>query len=161
MATEPTGDPANPDAAPNPGAGDAAHIEHTAGDSQENAESVDLTNPLDGTQPSAEVLRAQEELRKYQRAMQEEYATNSKTGDGRDIQSKVEELYKNHAIRAANDIIWLAFNSTSDSVRLNALKFIYAEADKAALKEGDVFSKLLEKMKGDKKEPATPVEGSE
>lgn len=70
----------------------------------------------------------QSELQKYRAALEQEFAMADTTGMSRDAETPTKEFFKSHVHNAAAQVVWLCYNSTSDSVRLRAAKMILDEA---------------------------------
>lgn len=110
---------------------------------------ADNTEPL-AFGPDDEALQA--ELTKYKKALEEEFARST---DGSSLDSAVEnverytrDFFKKHMATAAAQVVWLSGNSTSDSVRLNASKYIIGEALADAKEQGDPIRELMQELIG-------------
>lgn len=94
----------------------------------------------------------QKELQDYARAIRQEFAeTNQLSGLGDGPESNVEKytrsFFKNNLADAVAQIVWLACNATSDSVRLRASQIIVKEALEDCRTDGDPIKELFAMLK--------------
>lgn len=128
-------------------------------DNPDTSNTPDTDNPDNPTEEQLAEQTLQRELENYRRALESEYAASQVPGAETNLVAKVQDLYKDNAVKAAHDIIWLANNSTSDSVRFSALKHITTEAFKHAIADNDPYKQLLDQLT--KKPSDTPTDHTE
>jgi hypothetical protein len=91
----------------------------------------------------------QRRLHAYQQAIREEYETSleDKTVDPDLLQESTDTFFRKNVPLAAAQIAWLSQNSTNDSTRFVAAKYIVERGLKSIKTPDDDLSKLLEKIK--------------
>lgn len=102
---------------------------------------------------NAETL--QKELAKYRKAYAEEYETAMEQTP-ENAPEYTQKFFRQNLPEAAAQIVWLAHNADSESVRLSALKLIVSQAILDATSEGDPVKDLLKQLSEKKKSP-TPI----
>jgi hypothetical protein len=95
----------------------------------------------------------QAELNRYSQALKQEWEDNQRPEDtSSDAEQQARDYFKKHVPFAAAQVVWLAGNSDSDTVRLNASKHIIALGITSGAKDGDPLKELLNELsKNDKK----------
>lgn len=87
-------------------------------------------------------LDIQKELQNYRQALEEEYT--AKTEEAPDnTDSHVRDFCRTHVASALAQIVFLMENSDSDTVKMNASKFIVTEAKDESRKDGDPIAEIL------------------
>jgi len=100
---------------------------------------------LDPDSDDAESLEAK--LREYSQAIRSEWEDAQVTlSDEQDAETFSIDFAKEQLPNNLAMIQWLSQNSTSDSVRLNAAKYLTDIARKAAVDDGDPMEKLMKKL---------------
>lgn len=96
--------------------------------------------------PDAQQKKMQTEIEKYKRAYQQEFeiATNTPAEQALDV---TKEFFKKAMPSAAAQIVWLSEYSSSDSVRLNASKYIIEVGREDVERDGDPVRDLLMNLK--------------
>lgn len=109
--------------------------------SEEHNNEVD---PQESTDPLTEAS-LQQHLNKYRQALESEYVVEvEKTPEN--VAELTTAFFKNNAAHAAAQIAWLAMNADSESVKLNAAKFIIQSANADAEADGDPIKDLLKQL---------------
>jgi hypothetical protein len=102
---------------------------------------------LDPESDDADSLEAK--LRDYSEAIRSEWETaQTALKDDEDAETFSIDFAKQQLPNNLAMISWLSQNSTSDSVRLNASKFLVELARKSAVEEGDPMKKLFQTLQG-------------
>ena len=102
----------------------------------------DFTN---GEGLTEEEMRAR--LANYAKAIQEEYETQRAATPEDEVVTSTKEFFRNHIGEAAAQIVYLANNAASETVRLNASKYVIEEANaKSDTGRGSEIDNLLEKL---------------
>lgn len=86
------------------------------------------------------------ELQKYQQAIKEEFEMSLKNAPVEDTEEYVRDFFRKNIASAAAQVAWLAIHSDSDSVKLNASKYMLAMAIDEANGEGDPIKNLLKDL---------------
>jgi len=89
--------------------------------------------------------KLQEKLNQYAKAFEEEFAQASKDHPD-NVEEYTRDFFKNNIHAAAAQIVWLANNSTSDSVRLRASQFVLEQALEDGREDGDPVKQLLHQL---------------
>jgi hypothetical protein len=98
-------------------------------------------------------------LAEYHKAVREEFLTTQADRARFNSDEDIDKLILAARASSAKEILWLAENATSESVRLNALKWIQSEAFKISNLEGsDPFKNLLKELAGNDKKKEEQVE---
>lgn len=98
---------------------------------------------------------AKRELLLYSQALRQEFE-DKQHAEPENVAQHTQEYFKANSPHAIAQIVWLAINSESDTVRLNASKFIIEKAISKEEADKDPVSALLRKLAGnDKKEQPT------
>jgi hypothetical protein len=100
-------------------------------------------------------LNLQAELKKYQAAIKQEYenAVASGAGDQSQLEEYTQEYFKKNINMAAAQIAWLAQNAESESVRMNASKYVIERALAQSAKDADPIKALLTEISNLPKPP--------
>jgi hypothetical protein len=96
-------------------------------------------DPAESTLSDNEIQKA---FNEYNAALEEEYQEKIEA-EPEDVQELTRDFFKKQVVQAATQIVWIAHNSESDSVRLNACKLILAQAFEDAKQDGDPVRALL------------------
>lgn len=95
----------------------------------------------------------QQHLNEYHKALEAEFKVEvEKTPEN--VQELTTEFFKNNAAHAAAQIAWLSQHADSESVKLNAAKFIISAAIADGEKDGDPIKELLKQLTSNDKKPA-------
>lgn len=89
------------------------------------------------------------ELNRYAKALEEEYETNV-VAEPENIAEYTTNFFKGNAHSAAAQIVYLAINADSESVRLNAAKFVVQIAREKEEADADPIGNLIAKLKTNK-----------
>lgn len=99
------------------------------------------------------------ELNAYAEALRQEFAESQAHDTPADVETHTRDFFKKNVQDAALQVVWLAHNSDSDSVRLRASQFIIKEAFDEAVREGDPIKDLMRELtKSPSPAPANPNE---
>src|SRR5215469_6766046 len=90
----------------------------------------------------------QAELQSYAAALRAEFATAQASSTTPDVERHTRDFFKKNVQDAALQVVWLAHNSDSDSIRLKACTFIIKEAFEAGVKDGDPIKDLMRDLMG-------------
>jgi hypothetical protein len=86
----------------------------------------------------------EQKLREYSAAIREEFETaQTSLKEDEDAETFSIDFAKEQLPNNLAMVAWLAQNSTSDSVRLNASKYLVDLARKSAVEDGDPMQKLF------------------
>lgn len=96
----------------------------------------------------------QTELNKYAAAIESEFRIAS-AGSPENVDEYARDFFKKNIHSAAAQIVWLAVNSTSDSVRLAASKYVVEQAISDAKGDGDPLKDLMKELSATKKKEPT------
>jgi len=88
----------------------------------------------------------QAELQSYAAALRAEFATAQSTHSTPDVEKHTRDFFKKNVQDAALQIVWLAHNSDSDSIRLKASTFIIKEAFDSSRADGDPIAELMREL---------------
>jgi hypothetical protein len=94
----------------------------------------------------------QEKLNAYHKALSEEFAVKAKAAP-ENTEEYTREFFKDNVHLAAAQIVWLAGNAESESVKLNACKTIVTEALADARADGDPIKDIINGLKAKKAAP--------
>jgi hypothetical protein len=102
---------------------------------------------------------AQSALKEYAAALREEFAeAQAKEAEEKrrpqDVEKAARDLFRTHAEEAALQIVWLAQNSDSESIRLRASTTVLKEAFEEGRFEGDPIRDLINGLFETTPEPA-------
>src|SRR5262252_1928629 len=99
------------------------------------------------------------ELNAYAEALRQEFAESQAHDTPADVETHTRDFFKKNVQDAALQVVWLAHNSDSDSVRLRASQFIIKEAFDEAVREGDPIKDLMRELtKSPSPAPVNPNE---
>lgn len=87
----------------------------------------------------------QQELAKYRQAYEEEFEAQSKIAP-ENCEQHLTDFFKKNLPELACQVIWLAHNAQSESVRLSAIKFGIGQALADAQHDGDPIKDLISKL---------------
>ena len=87
----------------------------------------------------------QAELNKYAEAFRQEYETSSQS-DPQNVAEYTTDFFRKNVHQAAAQIVWLATNAESESVRGNMAKYIVEQATAESDAAGDPIKELLNKL---------------
>lgn len=87
----------------------------------------------------------QEELNKYAEAYRQEYETMSQTNP-ENVSEYTTDFFRKNVHSAAAQIVWLANNAESESVRASSAKYIIERATADSDAAGDPIKDLLEQL---------------
>jgi hypothetical protein len=94
--------------------------------------------------------KLQKHLNEYRAAIEEEFELKTKAAiqanDSDSVQELTQNFFKDNTAHAAAQIAWLAMNAESETVRLNASKFIIDKGLADSEKDGDPIKKLLSEL---------------
>jgi hypothetical protein len=111
---------------------------------------ADQPDPLDPLDEAS----LQKHLNEYHKALEEEFKVSSaKTPEN--VEELTHEFFKNNSAYAAAQIAWLSQHADSESVRLNAAKYIIDKGALDARADGDPIKDLLKQLTKNDKVPAT------
>ena|SRR5215472_613167 len=88
----------------------------------------------------------QAELQSYAAALRAEFATAQASSTTPDVERHTRDFFKKNVQDAALQIVWLAHNSDSDSIRLKASTFIIKEAFDSSRADGDPIAELMREL---------------
>jgi len=88
----------------------------------------------------------QKELQSYAAALRQEFAEAQTRNTTPDVERHTRDFFKRNVQDAALQVVWLAHNSDSDSIRLKACTFIIKEAFEAGVKDGDPIMDLMREL---------------
>jgi len=88
----------------------------------------------------------QKELQSYAAALRAEFQTAQQSNSTPDVEKHTRDFFKRNVQDAALQVVWLAHNSDSDSIRLKACTFIIKEAFEAGVKDGDPIMDLMREL---------------
>lgn len=96
----------------------------------------------------------QSKLAEYQRAYQQEYESGiTETTSDDDVKSITQDFFRRNVPIAAAQIVWLASNSSSDSVRGSMSKYVIQMAFDEEKDSGDPIKNLLRELSGNDNKP--------
>lgn len=102
-------------------------------------------NPDDDHTPES----LEKTLHEYAQAIRSEFETTcSDTDPKENAEQFSEDFAKENLPNNLAQLQWLASNSTSDAVRMNASKYLVELARKTAVEDGDPIKGLLKKLSG-------------
>ena len=90
-----------------------------------------------------------EKLQQYRAAVEQEFESSVKS-DPDNLTEHMHEFFKNNTAQAAAQIVWLAHNAESESVRKDLLKYIVDRGLEDAKKDGDPIMEALGKLQKQK-----------
>jgi len=90
----------------------------------------------------------QAELHAYAAALRAEFQMAQEQNTEPDVEKHTRDFFKKNVQDAALQVVWLAHNSDSDSIRLKACTFIIKEAFEAGVKDGDPIKDLMRELTG-------------
>ena len=96
----------------------------------------------------------QSKLNEYHKAFAEEFEEKTKAAP-ENVEEYTRDFFKENIHMAAAQIVWLAGNAESESIRLNASKTIVTEALADASADGDPIKDIINGLKA-KKATSTP-----
>lgn len=99
----------------------------------------------------------QDELNRYAAAYREEFELASKA-DPENVEEYTRDFFKQNIHQAAAQIVWLASNAESESVRGNMSKYVIEQATKDAEDAGDPVRALLKKLQNNDATSPAPTE---
>ena len=102
---------------------------------------------LDKLAESGDLTREtlQEELQRYTKAYQQEFETSTKI-DPDNVGEYTTDFFRKNVHQAAAQIVWLAANAESESVRGNMAKYVIEKATADSDREGNPIAALLKKL---------------
>lgn len=102
----------------------------------------------DGDELNSEEM--QRRLHAYQQAIKEEYEAglDKEIDDPGSLQERTDTFFRKNVPLAAAQIAWLAQNSTNDSTRFVASKYVIERGLKSIKTPDDDLSKLMAKLQG-------------
>jgi len=112
---------------------------------QESEKNQQAANP---EQPSVTDESIQAELHAYAAALRAEFQMAQEQNTEPDVEKHTRDFFKKNVQDAALQVVWLAHNSDSDSIRLKACTFIIKEAFEAGVKDGDPIKDLMRDLMG-------------
>jgi sigma54-dependent transcription regulator len=87
------------------------------------------------------------EIKRYTKAYQEEFEeAEAASNDLSKTAENLETFWKQNAVLAAGQIVYLAHNAESETVRANMLRFIVERAEEDSTRDGDPMAKILERL---------------
>jgi len=86
-----------------------------------------------------------EKLQQYRAAVEQEFESSVET-DPDNLTEHMHEFFKQNTAQAAAQIVWLAHNAESESVRKDLLKYIVDRGLEDAKKDGDPIMEALSKL---------------
>jgi 2-keto-4-pentenoate hydratase len=89
--------------------------------------------------------KLQEKLNSYAEALRSEFEESTKESP-ENVEEYTRDFFKKNIHHAAAQIVWLAANSTSDSVRLRASQIVVSEALTDARADGDPIKDILAEL---------------
>jgi hypothetical protein len=89
--------------------------------------------------------KLQEKLNSYAEALRSEFEEANKESP-ENVETYTRDFFKKNIAMAAAQIVWLAGNSTSDSVRLRASQIVVSEALQDARADGDPIKDILAEL---------------
>lgn len=92
------------------------------------------------------------ELAKYSKALKEEFET-SIAAEPENVAEHSQTYFKAHVPSAIAQLVWLANNAESETVRMNASKYVFEQASKKEEADKDPVSALLRKLVNNDKKP--------
>lgn len=96
----------------------------------------------------------QSKLAEYQRAYQQEYESGiTETTSDDDVKSITQDFFRRNVPAAAARIVWLANNSSSDSVQASCSKTVLQMAFDEEKDSGDPIKNLLRELSGNDNKP--------
>lgn len=110
------------------------------------------SDKLDATGTHDEALQA--ELQSYAAALRSEFQEAQAKETAPDVEKHTRDFFKKNVQDAALQVVWLAHNSDSDSIRLRASQFIIKEAFEEGTREGDPIKQLMNELT---KQPTGPT----
>ena len=114
-----------------------------------NAEKAEPTNtPQESNEPNVTDESIQAELHAYAAALRAEFQMAQEQNTEPDVEKHTRDFFKKNVQDAALQVVWLAHNSDSDSIRLKACTFIIKEAFEAGVKDGDPIKDLMRELTG-------------
>lgn len=93
----------------------------------------------------------QDKLSEYRQALEQEFRRDAEN-EPENIPAKIQGFFKENSVEAAAQIVFLAHNAESETVRSRLLQFIITEGKKDADKDGDPIREILNSLK--QKEPS-------
>lgn len=87
----------------------------------------------------------QQKLQKYHQAFEQEFNESVKSEPDK-VTEQTLDYFKKEVPSAAAQIVWLAHNAESESVRKDCLKFVIQQGLSDARKDGDPIKKLMEEL---------------
>jgi hypothetical protein len=124
---------------------------------EDNTEFEALKRLADDGELTAETLNAK--LNSYAEAYRQEFETDSKA-DPDNVEEYTRDYFKKNIHVAAAQIVWLSVNSTSESVMLNASKYVIDAALKDAEAMGDPIRELMKSLQKNDATSPSPTEQS-
>ena len=109
---------------------------------------VPATNPSSPVVEVSDKLKVTDEslmaeLNAYAEALRQEFAESQSRQEQPDVEKHTRDFFKKNIQDAALQVVWLAHNSDSDSVRLRACQIIIKEAFDQAQQQGDPLKELM------------------
>lgn len=114
---------------------------------------------LDPTQPLPEDT-AQRMLNNYSEALRSEFEMSIAV-EPDNVPEYTHKFFREHVSIAAAQIVHLAVNAESDTVKFSASKFIVNAGMAEAMLEGDPIKDLLKQLQGNDKKPEGATTGTE
>lgn len=97
----------------------------------------------------------QQKLADYRGAIEQEFkASTEKNPD--DVEASTSDFFKDNIPMAAAQLVWLAHNAESESVQINALKFIIQQGLADADRKGDPIQAVIDQLTKTKDKTGTP-----
>jgi len=100
----------------------------------------------DSLEPNVTDESLQAELHSYAAALRAEFEESQQAGTQAHVEAATRDFFKRNVQDAALQIVWLAHNSDSDSIRLKASTFIIKEAFDESTREGDPIRELMREL---------------
>jgi len=96
----------------------------------------------------------QAQLAAYQAAIRAEYEVQSSEAQTpREMEEITGDFFRRNASSAAAQIVWLSQNSSSDSVRLAAAKYVIDRGFKEQAESGDPIKEIIAGLQANDKKP--------
>ena len=112
--------------------------------STQQSDKSDQSDKLSKLGTSDENLQA--ELNSYAAALRQEFQESQARNTVPDVERHTRDFFKRNVQDAALQVVWLAHNSDSDSIRLKACTFIIKEAFDASTHDGDPIVQLMREL---------------
>lgn len=131
---------------------DEPHTENNTEQAQDAEPYVPKSYDELAADPELTEEKLQQELTNYAQALREEF--ERRNGDEpEEVASHTHDFFKANVHHAAAQIVWLSINAESETVKLNASKFIVSQAVSEEEARQDPLKAILEGLKNNDNKP--------